>query len=720
MSIDPGRRIGAYEIVGPLGSGGMGEVYRARDTRLGRAVAIKFVSSDLAADAVSTERLAREARLTSSLNHPNIVTVYDVGETDGRPFIVMELISGRSLHDKLDGGRLKAKEAADIGAQVAEGLAAAHEAGVVHRDLKPRNVMLTEDGRAKIVDFGLGKGALPAAGADDTTTDGQVLTDTHAIVGTAGYMAPEQVSGRPVDHRTDQFAHGAMMYEMLTGRRAFRRDTPVQTMAAILDAEPPGLASAAPETPSPLVTVVERCLAKDPAGRYDSTRDLARDLQDMRLALSPGSRSSHSVPRPPARGRGGWLAAAAVLVVAAVLSVAAPGWLQSLLPEDDVDPVSEARALLARYDRRDNVDRAVELLAAAVAAGATDASVQASLAEAYWRQYEHSRDPALIDRASEACAEAIRLDETEAKAHVVLAVINHGQGRYNGALGEADRAIALDAGLSAAHRERGRALLGLGRRDEARDALLRAVELGPEDWTAHNWLGAYYFSAGKIEDAARAFERALALAPDNTRAYNNLGGAFQRLERFDEAAAMFERSATLGQNASAFSNLGTLYYERGRYAEAAQAFERAVVLPGAAFRHWRNLGSAAYWAPGLRARAVEAYATAAELGEKDHAVDPRNQNVLAELADTYAVLGRPERARQLIGLLESQRPQDAQVLFTLAGTYEHLGERTLALDRLARAVEAGQPLENVERSPWLEELRKDAGYTRRFGGHRNF
>ncbi len=157
MGLDSGRRIGAYEIVGPLGSGGMGEVYRARDTRLGRPVAIKLVSAEVGADQTAHDRLEREARLTSSLNHPNIVTVYDVGEVDGQPFIVMELVSGETLHARMASRRMKIKEVVDIAAQVAEGLAAAHGAGVVHRDLKPRNVMLTPDGRAKIVDFGLGK-----------------------------------------------------------------------------------------------------------------------------------------------------------------------------------------------------------------------------------------------------------------------------------------------------------------------------------------------------------------------------------------------------------------------------------------------------------------------------------------------------------------------------------------------------------------------------------
>jgi len=233
MSPGPGHRIGAYEIVGPLGSGGMGTVYRARDTRLGRLVAVKFVSDDLAHDPTSAARLAREAALTSSLNHPNIVTVHDVGEVDGRPFIVMELVPGQSLYEAMDSGRMKPARVVDIACQIADGLAAAHGAGVVHRDLKPRNVMIAEDGRIKIVDFGLGKIPAALADADASTAGQQGLTQEHAVLGTAGYMSPEQVNGRTIDFRSDQFALCSMMYEMLTGRRAFKRNTPVLTMAAV-------------------------------------------------------------------------------------------------------------------------------------------------------------------------------------------------------------------------------------------------------------------------------------------------------------------------------------------------------------------------------------------------------------------------------------------------------------------------------------------------------
>ena len=304
MRIDAGQRLGAYGIVGPLGAGGMGEVYQARDTRLGRLVAVKFVSDELAADHVASDRLAREARLTSLLNHPNIVTVHDVGELDGRPFIVMEFVAGESLHSLIHRERLTPVRVIEIASQIADGLAVAHEAGIVHRDLKPRNIMLTEDGRAKIVDFGVGKTSGPAPGSEDPTIGGG-LTDM-LVVGTAAYMAPEQAAGRPVDFRADQFALGAVIYEMLAGRRPFQRDTPVQTMAAIVADEPEPIAGMAPDTAIELVTILDRCLAKAPADRYASTHDLALDLRDARqLSGSRPSPSGFTVRRSP-RGVMAW------------------------------------------------------------------------------------------------------------------------------------------------------------------------------------------------------------------------------------------------------------------------------------------------------------------------------------------------------------------------------------------------------------------------------
>jgi serine/threonine protein kinase/Flp pilus assembly protein TadD len=715
MRLDSGQRVGVYEIVGSLGAGGMGEVYQARDTRLGRLVAIKFLSAELAADPVASERLEREARLTSSLNHPNIVTVHDVGELDGRPFIVMEFVAGQSLHAALERGRLKPALAVEIASQVADGLAAAHDAGIVHRDLKPRNIMLTEDGRAKIVDFGVGKTIGPVPGAEDLTIPGG-LTDMFVVVGTAGYMAPEQAAGQPMDFRADQFAVGSIVYEMITGRRAFKRNTTVQTMAAIVDDEPEPMTGLAPDTPIEVVTIVERCHAKDPAHRYASTQDLARDLRDVRQLLGTRSSRSGFALRQPRRRRWPWAAGAvAVLVLAAAIG--------HTLRDRTSGPLAQARALLDRFDKQANVDQAIGLLSSAVAADSSRPAGHAMLAEAYLRKFEYTpQDPKLADRAGEEAGIALRLDQSFAPAHVVLGMINYSQSRFDGALGEADKAVALDATDSRAWRERGRALVRLGRRDDAEQAFLKAITLDPGDWTSRNALGALYLNLNRLDEAITQFERIQALTPDNTRAYNNLGTAFLQQERFDKATEMYERSLSLDQNATAYSNLGTALYFQGRYAEAARSFEGAVALPGASFLHWFNLGAACYWVPDLRGRATQAYETAVKLGEQTRTATGRIEpSRLAELASGHAVLALlttgPEadehrsRALKLLALIEPPS-RDPGVLSTVATTYEELGDRARALDWLEQAIAAGYPLKRIERSPWLKDLRSDERYLR--------
>ena len=310
MALQPGQIVGSYELIGPLGSGGMGDVYRARDQRLGRMVAIKFVSPHLYGKPGAEARLDREARLASSLNHPAIVSVFDVGHHEGQPYVVMELIEGRTLAARISDGRLPIREAVEIAMQVADGLAAAHDAGVVHRDLKPQNIMLTVEGRPKVVDFGLSKVASAPESGNSETIAGETLTDRYAVLGTAGYMAPEQVLSLPVDARTDQFALGAILYEMLTGRRAFRRDSAVQTMSAILEDEPAPMAAARPDVPGDVVSIVGRCLAKRPERRYAATRDLAHDLRDayeqILLDSGPDPRPAGASPGlAVACGRGG-------------------------------------------------------------------------------------------------------------------------------------------------------------------------------------------------------------------------------------------------------------------------------------------------------------------------------------------------------------------------------------------------------------------------------
>ena len=297
LTLSSGTRFGRYEILSPLGAGGMGEVYRARDTRLGRDLAIKILSSKLSPGKQDFERFEREACSASALNHPNIVTIFELGQVDTTYYIAMELVEGELLRDMLTGGPIPLQKAIPIATQTADGLAKAHEAGVLHRDLKPENLMVSRDGFVKILDFGLAKlvnrdsDQLPGAAALATS---QTLPG--AVLGTIEYMSPEQANGLPLDFRSDQFSFGSVLYEMVTGKRSFQRRSKAETLAAILRDDPEPVVSLNPQAPAPLCWVIERCLAKDPKQRYTSTRDLVRDLATIRDRLSEAP-SRHSPPR---------------------------------------------------------------------------------------------------------------------------------------------------------------------------------------------------------------------------------------------------------------------------------------------------------------------------------------------------------------------------------------------------------------------------------------
>jgi len=292
MTLSAGNKIGPYEVLAPIGAGGMGEVYRARDARLGREIAIKVLPTLVASDPDRLKRFEKEARAASALNHPNLVTVYEIGESEGVSYIAMELVDGRTLREILADGPLANKPLLAIVAQVADGLARAHAAGIVHRDLKPENVMVTRDGFAKILDFGLAKLAQPEeAGRATMAPTVSGATQPGLVMGTIGYMSPEQALAKPVDFRSDQFALGSILYEMATGKRAFSGGSAPETLTAIIRDEPEPIVGLAPLTPTSLRWIVERCLAKNPEDRYASTRDLARDLSTLRDRLSEATSS---------------------------------------------------------------------------------------------------------------------------------------------------------------------------------------------------------------------------------------------------------------------------------------------------------------------------------------------------------------------------------------------------------------------------------------------
>jgi serine/threonine protein kinase len=324
MSISSGTKLGPYEIVAPIGAGGMGEVYKARDSRLGRDVAIKVLPEEFAADKERLARFEQEARAASALSHPNILTVFDIGVASGQSYIAMELVDGKSLRELLDGEPLSLRKGLDISVQIAEGLAKAHGAGIVHRDLKPENVMISKDGFAKILDFGLAKLSEPSRDGVSHLETAAPATTPGSVMGTVGYMSPEQASGKNADYRSDQFSFGAIGYEMATGKKAFGRNTSAESLTAIIREEPETISSINPKVPAPVRWIIERCLSKDPEDRFASTKDLARDLKSIRDHLSEATSAAAVAGKPPRSKRrlslGAAVAATAAVIASAFLS----------------------------------------------------------------------------------------------------------------------------------------------------------------------------------------------------------------------------------------------------------------------------------------------------------------------------------------------------------------------------------------------------------------
>ncbi len=294
MALFPGDKLGRYEILGPIGAGGMGEVFRASDPQLGRDVAIKVLPAEMALDPDRLARFQREARALASLNHAHIVTIFSVEETNGMHFLTMELVEGQPLSSVIPSNGLPVERIVEIASALAEALAAAHEKGIIHRDLKPANVMITEEGRVKVLDFGLAKDVGGRRSSDVTLTS---LGNTEAgtVVGTPAYMSPEQISGRPLDHRTDIFSLGVVLHEMATGRRPFEGSSAGELFSAILRDDPSPVTESRPDLPGDLARIIRRCLEKDPRHRVQTARDVANEFRDLVRQMQPATTSASAV-----------------------------------------------------------------------------------------------------------------------------------------------------------------------------------------------------------------------------------------------------------------------------------------------------------------------------------------------------------------------------------------------------------------------------------------
>ena len=313
-----GQQIGSYQILSLLGTGGMGEVYQARDTRLKRTVAIKVLPQNKLSDPERKTRFIQEARAASALNHPNIITVYDIGSEGGIDFMVMENIGGKSLDQLIPRKGMRLNEVLKLGVQMADAMAKAHSARIIHRDLKPGNVMVTDDGRVKILDFGLAK-LTEALNSGEGTTQMLSLTETGTIVGTASYMSPEQAEGKKVDARSDIFSFGSVLYEMVTGKKAFQGESKMSTLTSVLKQEPKPVSQLIPGVPAALEKIIQRCLRKDPGRRFHHMDDLRVELGELKEESDSGKLEAAGAPRTTVHGKLWWTG---VLVSVGIMAIA--------------------------------------------------------------------------------------------------------------------------------------------------------------------------------------------------------------------------------------------------------------------------------------------------------------------------------------------------------------------------------------------------------------
>ena len=727
MPLSAGAHLGPYEVLGPLGSGGMGEVFRALDTRLGREVAVKVLSRTLADDENVLARFEREGRAVAALSHPNVLSVHDVGEWQGLPYIVTELLEGETLRQRLVHGPLLPRKAAEVASEIALGLGAAHEKGIVHRDLKPSNVFLTNDGRVKILDFGLAgwgvsnPGILEPAPADARNVPtSDPLTDPGSVFGTVGYMAPEQVRGEAADARSDVFALGALLFEMCTGVRAFRRETAVETMGAILRDEPDQLRTQT--LPSGLRRIVRHCLEKNPAERFQSARDLA-------FALTFVTRASTEAVALGSRRRESE-ASVAVLPFVSHGSDPENEIFSDGITEDVIVTLSRIRALkviarssVMRFKNREQTPR--EIGAALGAASVIDGSVRrignrvrivARLVdgrtdrqlwgETYDRElhdiFAIQTDVALqiaeALRAELSPEEVSRLQRlggrpTDPEAYQLYLKGRQLLARFTPdglrqAIAFFERAIERDPGFALAYTGVAMAYTELAesgtlRPDDgyrrAKEAATTALAIDPELGEAHGVLGhvrvVFDFD---WTGAEAAFRRGLELSPNSADIHDLYGRMCSALERWDESLALERKALELDPLVHRADVAATLL-RAGRLEEARAEAERCLEIDPEYDRGHATLG----WVRLAMGRVAEGVR---EL-ERAVALSGETSVWLAQLGQAYARAGRRADAENVLDRLHDLSGRRYVSPYHFAYVHAGLGDPETAMDWLDRAYE---------------------------------
>jgi len=691
-----GCRIAHYEILAPVGGGAMGEVYKAKDLRLGRVVALKFLPADLARDPSSRRRFLHEAQAVALIDHPNVATIYETGETEGgRAYLALAFYEGETLQEKLARGPLPLPEALEIARQIACGLAAAHRRQIVHRDVKPANIVVLPDGTVKVLDFGLAK----MAGA---TT----LTRLGSSPGTPAYKSPEQTRGEKVDPRSDLWALGVVLYEMVTGRVPFGGEYEQAVIYAILN-EPPRPLPDEGAFPPALATVIERALAKDPAARYATAEEMEEDL--ARILLEG---ASESTSRRPVRGRRRlrwrWLAAA--LVVLLILGGAMGVWYWQK-HRWDYSPevallVEQGNRMEARGDTERFLSNAERLYRQALSRASGNPVLTAQLAALLTRI--DGQFPSL-DRRKEIrqlVARAVEDAPNYPMSWVAQAKLFLLEGKSHEAEQAARKAVQLAPDFDRGYTILGEALIDQGHLEEGLEQIRRGVAVGEGSLRARLVLAARLLEASRYDDAAAELRRVLDLDPDHPTANNNLGNIYLRSGRTLDALPLFRTAFEVSHDARTANNLGFVYFDLNRMNEAIQAFKEAHELDPSLYTPPLNLGES-YEKIGNGEEARRWYVAAIKTYDEALAKGGSRARLLSGRAFCAGKLGRYDQALSDIQEVLKAKPNDNELLFRAAQIYALAGHRGEALAYLRRAVQEGYSREELRRDLTLSILKDD-------------
>lgn len=713
----------------------MGEVYLARDLKLSRAVALKFLPEALLSDPKRLARFEREAQVLASLNHTNIAAIHAVEEHQGKPFLVMELVEGDTLADRMAQGPLSIADCLEISQQIAQALKAAHRKGIIHRDLKPDNIKITPDGLVKVLDFGLAKQFQnPSEEVDTEAATLHAMTIAGKVLGTPAYMSPEQALGEVADTRADVFSYGAVLYEMLTGQRPFVGATLAGVLQAVLSSDPVSPRRLRPEVPVELDMAVMKALHKKKEMRQQTADELVTQVSQISTALT--LRSSGLTPSPVRVYRDlAWrlrtwrlehkraaLVGTALLVLVAVGALAsfalkrraAEGASATSVPRINAaaapyELFQQGLAFLDRYDKVGNIDAALQAFQTALSKDQKYAPAYAGLGSAYLLKYQANQDKQLLETALQNARQAVALDQHLALGRVSLGRVYVEKGDYDLGASELKQALTLDPANDGAYRGLGDVERAKKNWVEAEKHYYKAIELSPGNWDLRVALGNFYFRLSRYDEAEKAFAEAIRLAPDGFVGYRNLGGVYHMQGRFVDASAQFQKALQIKPTAGTYSNLGTSLFFQGLYQQSVAAMEKAIELGANNSQIWANLGDAYRWTTGNEEKAKEAYRTAIQMVQDELVKKPEDAELHSRLSLYLAKSGEKQRA--LVEAAAAEKlDRSASVLARLVTVYEICGQRPQALETMAAAIKAGYSMDEFRRDPELLELRKDPGY----------